>query len=132
MSYSITDSVDTTDLGNIQSDGNDESNGLIPITLPESESSEALLIPTTGPNNVWNLSAIKTGDVSTLRTFIAKLRKWVKDGSSLAKDNLVYNSDLDGTGFSVRATRFNKSWVAGNPRILNYNLTLVQGIFSGE
>ena len=125
----ITDDTDTTDLGNVQNDNSDESNGLIPITLPESESSEALLIPTTGPSMRWTLSAIKTGDISTFRTFIAKVRKWIADGSSLSKDNLTYNSDLDGTGFSVRATDWSKRWVAGNPRILNYTLTLVQGSF---
>ena len=129
MAYTITDDTDTTDLGNVQNDDSDEGNGLLPITLPESSSSDALLIPTTGPSLRFNLSAIKTGSVSTLRTFIAKARKWVEDGGSLAKDNLTYNSDLDGTGFSVRAVRFNKSWVAGNPQILNYTLELQQGSF---
>ena len=129
MAYTITDDIDTTDLGRVQNDNSDETNGLLPITLPESESSEALLIPTTGPAMKWDLRSIKSGDVSTLRTFIAKARKWVKDGSSLGKDNLTYNSDLDGSGFSIRVTNFNKSWVAGNPRILNYSLTLVQGKF---
>lgn len=130
MAYTIQDDQDTTDLGHTQSDGSDESNGLIPITLPESGSDEALLIPTTGPSLKFNLSMIKTGDVSTLRTFIAKARKWIEDGGSLGKANLTYNSDLDGSGFSVRATRFNKNWTAGNPRILSYNLELVQGSFS--
>ena len=129
MAYTVTDSVDTTDLGHVQSDGSDESNGLIPITLPESGSDDALLIPTTGPSLRFNISAIKTGDVSTLRTFIAKARKWIEDGGSLGKENLTYNSDLDGSSFSVRATRFNKNWTAGNPRILSYNLELVQGSF---
>ena len=121
--------MDLTDLGNIQTDGSTESNGLIPITLPESESSEALLIPTTGPSMRWSLNSIITGDVSTLRTFIAKARKWVSDGRSLAKANVTYNSDLDGSSISVRALNFDKSWVAGNPRILKYNLELVRGIF---
>jgi hypothetical protein len=127
--YTITDDTDTTDLGDVQTDGSDESNGLIPITLPESDSSEALLIPTTGPSMRWSLRSIITGDISTLRTFIAKARKWVSDGGSLGKANLTYNSDLDGTGFSIRVTGFNKNWNAGNPRILNYNLELVQGSF---
>lgn len=127
--YTITDDTDTTDLGNVQTDGSDESNGLIPITLPESESSEALLIPTTGPSLRFNISGIITGDVSTLRTFIAKARKWISDGGSLSKENLTYNSDLDGSGFSVRAVSFNKNWNAGKPRILTYNLGLVQGSF---
>ena len=121
--------MDLTDLGNIQTDGSTESNGLIPITLPESESSEALLIPTTGPSMRWSLNSIITGDVSTLRTFIAKARKWVSDGGSLAKANVTYNSDLDGSSFSVRVTGFNKNWNAGNPRILTYTLDLVQGSF---
>ena len=129
MAYEIVDDTDTTSLGDVQSDGSDESNGLIPITLPESDSSEALLIPTTGPSLRFNISAIITGEVATLRTFIAKARKWVEDGGSLGKDNITYNSDLDGSGFSVRAVSFNKSWSAGKPRILNYNLGLVQGSF---
>lgn len=129
MAYTITDNTDTTDLGRVQTDGSDEGNGLVPITLPESSSDDALLIPTTGPSLRFSLSAIKTGSVSTLRTFIAKARKWVEDGGSLGKDNLTYNSDLDGSGFSVRAVRFNKSWLAGNPRILSYTLELVQGSF---
>ena len=130
MAYTITDDTDTTDLGRVQNDNSDETNGLIPITLPESDASEALLIPTTGPSARWNLNSTITGDVSTLRTFIAKARKWVGDGGKLSKANLTYNSDLDGTGFSVRATGFTKGWRAGNPRILNYTLTLVQGTFT--
>lgn len=129
MVYQITDDTDTTSLGDVQTDGSDESNGLIPITLPESESSEALLIPTTGPSLRFNISGIITGSVSTLRTFIAKARKWVSDGGSIGKANVTYNSDLDGTGFSVRIVSFNKSWSAGKPRILNYTLGLVQGSF---
>ena len=130
MAYIITDDTDTTDLGFVQNDGSDESNGLIPITLPESNSSQALLIPTTGPSLRFTLSVIKTGSVSELRTFIAKARKWVADGGSLAKANVTYNSDLDGSGFSVRVIRFDKSWIAGNPRVLSYNLELVQGTFT--
>ena len=118
-----------TDLGKVQNDTSDESNGLIPITLPESGSDEALLIPTTGSSLSFDLSSKITGDVSTLRTFITKARKWVSDGGKLSKDNITYNSDLDGSGFSVRATRFNKNWVAAKPRILNYTLTFVQGSF---
>lgn len=129
MAYTITDDTDQTDLGSVQSDGSDETNGLIPITLPESTSSEALLIPTTGPSLRFNISAIKTGSVATLRTFIAKCRKWIEDGGSLGKANITYNSDLDGSGFSVRAVSFNKNWSAGNPRILNYTLGLIQGAF---
>ena len=127
MVYQIIDDVDTTSLGNVSSDGSSQSNGLLPITLPESDSSEALLIPTTGPSLRFNISAIITGDVSTLRTFIAKANKWVSDGGKLSKDNVTYNSDLDGSNFSVRAISFSKNWNAGNPRILNYNLELVQG-----
>ncbi len=129
MSYTITDDTDTTDLGNTQTDSSDNGNGLIPITLPASGSSDALLIPTTGPSLRFSLSMIKTGDISTLRTFIDKANKWVQDGGNSLKANLTYNSDLDGTGFSVRAVRFSKTWNAGNPRILSYNLELVQGSF---
>ncbi len=129
MVYEIIDDVDTTDLGNVQTDSGDESNGLIAITLPESASSDALLIPTTGPSSIFNISSIKTGSVSTLRTFIAKLTKWTKDSSSLGKPNLTYNSDLDGTGISVRATRYSKNWEAGNPQILRYSIELIKGTF---
>ena len=129
MAYTIQDDTDTTDLGFTQTDGSDEGNGLIPITLPESGSDEALLIPTTGPSLRINLAMIKTGSIATLQTFILKARKWIADGGSLGKDNLTYSSDLDTTNLSVRATRFSKSWVAANPQILNYNLELVQGSF---
>ena len=129
MAYTITDDTDTTDLGFVQNDATAEGNGLIPITLPESGSDDALLIPTTGPSLRFTLSVIKPGSVSELRAFITKARKWVQDGGSLSKANVIYNGDLDGSGFSVRVTRFDKSWIAGNPRILNYNLELVQGSF---
>lgn len=130
MAYTITDDTDTTDLGRTQTDASDESNGLVPITLPEDDSAGALLIPTTGPSLRISLNMIKTGSVATLQTFITKARKWVEDGGSLAKANLTYSSDLDTTSLSVRATRFSKSWVAGNPRILSYTLELVQGTFT--
>ena len=130
MGYTIQDDTDLTDLGFVQTDSSDESNGLVPITLPEQGSEEALLIPTTGPSQIFTLNVIKTGSVSELRTFIAKVRKWVSDGSTFGKANLIYNSDLDGDGFSVRATRFSKRWLAGNPKILNYELDLAQGTFT--
>ena len=129
MAYIITDDVDQTDLGSVQTDSSDETNGLIPITLPESASDEALLIPTTGPSLRLNIGATKTGSIATLQTFIAKARKWVADGGSLGKDNLTYSSDLDTTSLSVRAVGFSKNWIGGNPRILRYTLQLVQGSF---
>ncbi len=129
MAYTIQDDTDTTDLGFTQTDGSDEGNGLTPITLPESTSAGALLVPTTGPSLRISLNMVKTGNISTLQTFILKARKWIADGGSLAKANLTYSSDLDTTILSVRAVRFNKSWVAGKPRILNYTLDLLQGTF---
>jgi hypothetical protein len=130
MAYTITDDADTTDLGSIQTDGSDENNGLIPITLPESNSEDALLIPTTGPQLYFKISGIKTGNISTLQAFISKLSKWVSDGGKLSKSNIIYNSELDGTGLSVRAVRYSKSWVSGDPNKLGYTLDLVRGSFS--
>lgn len=130
MAYTITDDTDTTDLGNVQTDGSNSSNGLLPITLPDSGSDTALLIPTTGPEQRFTLSSIKTGSTATLTTFIAKLQKWIDDGGKLSKSNLTYNSELDGSSLSVRAIGYAKSWVAGKPRVLNYSLELVRGTFT--
>lgn len=116
----------------MQSDTSDSSNGLIPITLPGSDTAGALLIPTTGASRVFSISGLKTGTEAEITTFIAKLQKWVNDGGDFNVNNLVYVSTLDGTTLSVRALKYNKSWVAGNPRILNYNLELSEGTFVGE
>lgn len=113
----------------VQSDDSDSSNGLLPLTLPETDSDGALLIPTTGPEQKFTITGLKTGTEAELKTFIDKLKKWVNDGGKLSKANLTYVSTLDGVTLSVRATRQSKSWAAGNPRILNYSLELVQGTF---
>ena len=46
MAYEITDDIDTTDLGKIQNDAGDSAAGVVPIALPDSESSEDILIST--------------------------------------------------------------------------------------
>ena len=126
--YTITDDTDTTNLGKIQTDGSDGSNGLIPITLPESNASEALLIPTTGPSENFRIDGIFSGNEAALTTFIAKLRKWVADGSKLSKANITYTSPLDGA-VSVRAINWSKRWIKGDPNKITYTLTLSLGTF---
>ena len=126
--YTIQDDTDTTNLGKIQSDGSEASNGLVPFTLPEQSSSDALLIPTTGPSESFRLSGIFSGTEGQLTTFIAKLRKWTLDGSSLSKSNITYVSPLDGS-ISVRATNWSKSWIKGDPNKIAYTLTLQKGTF---
>lgn len=128
MVYQITDDTDTTDLGKVQSDGADGSNGLVPITLPEQSAAEALLIPTTGPSEGFKISAIFTGTEGEITTFIAKLRKWVFDGSSLSKSNITYTSPLHGS-VSVRAINWSEDWRAGDPNKIAYTLTLQKGTF---
>lgn len=129
MVYTIQDDTDTTTLPKIQSDGSSGSNGLIPLTLPESDPDEALLIPTTGASESFAISGIKTGNEAALTTFIAKLKKWVADGAKLSKANLTYVSTLDGTTLSVRAINWSKSWIAGKPNKMPYTLDLVRGSF---
>lgn len=128
MAYTIIDDTDTTDLGKVQTDGGVGSNGLFPITLPESNASNALLIPTTGAEQKYTLNAQFTGSVSEIATFITKLKKWKDDGGKLSKANLIYISPLDGT-VSIRVTGYSKNWSAGNPRILNYTIEMVEGLF---
>ncbi len=129
MVYTITDDTDTTTLPNIQSDGSSGTNGLIPLTLPESDPDTALLIPTTGASESFSITGVKTGNEAALTTFIAKMKKWVADGAKLSKANLTYVSTLDGTTLSVRAINWNKSWNAGNPNTMPYTLELVRGEF---
>ena len=130
MAFQIIDDVDTTTLPNVQEDGGGASNGLIPITLPETDADGALLIPTTGPEQKFNISGTKTGTENELSIFIAKLKKWVNDGGKLSKANLTYVSTLDGASLSIRATNYNKRWGAGKPRILHYSLELIEGSFT--
>lgn len=127
--YTITDDTDTTDIGRVQTDGSDGSNGLFPLTLPEQSASEALLIPTTGPSEGFQIEAIFIGTENELVTFIAKLRKWVTDGSSLSKSNITYTSGLEGA-HSVRAINWSKRWIRGDPNKMSYTLTLVKGTFT--
>ena len=93
--YTITDDTDTTILPKVQSDDSGSSNGLLPLTLPETSSEGALLIPTTGPEQKFNISGLKTGSEAELKTFIDKLKKWVNDGGKLSKANLIYESTLE-------------------------------------
>lgn len=130
MAYQIIDDTDTTVLPRVQTDGGGASNGLIPITLPETSASGALLIPTTGPDQRFNISGIKTGTESELKTFIDKMKKWVNDSGFLSKDNFTYVSTLDGITLSVRALSYSKNWDAGNPRLLRYTLEFAQGTFT--
>ena len=126
--YTIQDDTNTTNLGRIQTDGSDGSNGLVPITLPEQDASGALLIPTTGPSESFRLDGIFSGSEGEITTFIAKLRKWVADGSKLSKANITYTSPLDGA-VSVRAINWSKRWIKGDPNKIGYTLALSLGTF---
>ncbi len=129
MVYTIQDDVDTTTLPNIQSDKLKSSNGLTPIPLPDSDASEAILIPILGPLTNLTVNGIATGSVSTLQTFITKMKKWIADGGKISKDNVTYVTTLNGT-FSVRVVNGDWSWDKGNPNILPYFLEMVQGTFT--
>ncbi len=129
MVYTIQDDTDTTTLPNIQSDKIKDNNGLTPLPLPDSDASNAILIPIFGPLTNLTVNGIATGNESTLQTFSAKVRKWVADGGKISVDNVTYVSTLRGT-FSVRVIDGDSSWDRGNPNILPYFLQMVQGTFT--
>ena len=56
MTYTITDNVDTTDLGKIQDDNDDGTAGVTPLALPDQETSATILFPTTGPVRRFNIT----------------------------------------------------------------------------
>lgn len=127
--YTIQDDVDTVNLGRVQSDSSSKSGTTTQLPLPETDSSGALLIPLLGPIRKFNPTLKKTGTLSELKTFIAKLDKWVLDGHSLSKANITYNSDLENATVSGRVMNYQKTWNAGKPTILNYSIEIVEGIF---
>lgn len=129
MVYTIQDDVDTTTLPNIQNDGLKTGSGLQPIALPDSDASEAILIPILGPLTNLNVRGLATGSLSTLQTFTAKMIKWVEDGGKISKPNITYVTTLNGS-FSARVINGDWSWDKGNPNTLPYFLEIVQGTFT--
>lgn len=127
----MVDTLGGYSLGNIQSEVVNQSAGVVQIALPDSESSATLLIPTTGPTLKVQLNGIYTGDLSSLQTWVAILQDWISKGGQLSEPNITLITSLNfpSPGISVRVIDGSWNWDAGNPKILRYNLTLLQGTF---
>ena len=106
-----------------------QSAGVTQVALPDSSSSEAILIPTTGPTTKINLSGTYVGNLSILQDFIANLNDWITSGGDVSKQNLEFIGDLNPGPFSVRVIDGDWKWVAGNPNELTWSLTIVEGQF---
>lgn len=125
----MTYTIEGTELGYIQSESISSSSGLTPIALPDTDASDQLLIPTTGPVVRISIRGIKTGNTATIQTFVDNLKDWTAKGGKISESNLTYNSDLNGS-FSVRVIDGNWEYTAESSNKLSYSLVMIQGSFS--
>ena len=121
--------IDGINLGNVQTENLRKSAGVTQIALPDSDSSDAILIPTTGPTTKISISGVYTGTLSELRTFADYLDDWITKGGKISEDNLTFIGDLNSGPFSIRVIDGNWKWDAGNPNKIDYSLELVEGTF---
>ncbi len=121
--------IEGVDLGNVQKEKIRKSAGVTQIALPDSDSSDAILIPTTGPTTKISISGTYTGTKSELQTFAGYLNSWITKGGKISESNLTFVSDFNGN-FNIRVVDGDWDWDAGNPNRINWNLSLVEGQFS--
>ena len=122
--------IEGIDLGNLQTEEVNQSAGVTQMALPDSKSSDAMLIPTTGPTVKISLSGIYTGNLTSLRAFISNLADWITKGGDLNSQNLEFIGDLNPGPFSIRVTDGNWKWEAGDPNKISWSLSLLEGQFA--
>lgn len=121
--------IDGTDLGELQIEKIRKDSGVVPMPLPDSDSSETVLMPVTGPVTFITISGKKGGSFADAQTFIGHLDDWITEGGQVSQPNVTFVGDLNPGPFSVRVIAGGWDTNADEPNMVFYNLEMVQGTF---
>lgn len=93
------------------------------IPLAYADESETVLVPNGGVTKQITISGRVGGDQSTLRTTDDQFETWVGEDQTR-----TYQTGFPGTAHEVRIANYDSTYRAGSPSILEYNLSLLEGI----
>jgi len=119
MAYSL----DATGMGEIQSED-------VTVTIQTLDwqpitggTNETEIIVLSAPKRIFDVNAMKVDSITDNKDWNDQLITWVQQATSV-----IYVSDMhtDATGVNVKVMNVNSNYVAGNPRILNYSVKLVE------
>lgn len=127
--YTITDSVETTNLGNIQNRTIAGSGIITPIPLPDQDTANTTLIPIIGATNIFQLQGTFTGTEAELKAFELRLLQWKTNGSKLSEPNVTYHDGILDADYSVRVTNQTSNRSTDSANLLTYSLELTEGVF---
>jgi len=109
-------------LENVRSEENGKSANLFSTPLPATDSSGTIALDLFGVTRTINITGDVTGATATLQTFINNFESLV-NGSQTKK---TFVSSLHDTNKSCLINSFRWNYSAGNPRILNYTMELIE------
>ena len=98
------------------------------FNFPESEPSDAMLIPMSGAQRKITIKGTYvSNNIITLRTFANYLDTWAIESSKWSASEYTYHSELKITNYTVRIKSCNYDWSSGEPNSINWELQLWQG-----
>lgn len=120
------DTLAGTDLGTISERRIEISVDVETTPLAFADTSETLIVPTTGRIRRFTVTGRKTGSTSTLRSFDDTMR-----GNVGGDQQLTYDSGFPGTSHETVIDSYDSTFNAGSPHILDYSLSLIEGVTLG-
>ena len=121
----MTYQLDNKSLGVVVSERNEEQTDQITIAIPEGQTEDVEVLPTTGAVRIISVTGTFKGVIGSLQSFVAQLHTWVQSFGKTATAPITYSSDLLGS-ISVKVQGGSWFWDAGNPNSVNYELRLIQ------
>lgn len=121
--------INGVDLGTVQEERIRMDSGVTPMPLPDSESTETVLMPVMGPVRYITTSGRKGGSFADAQTFIDYLETWITAGGKVSEPNVTYVGDLNPGPYSVRVIAGGWYTLADEPNMVYYNLEMVEGTF---
>lgn len=124
MAYTL----DGTDLGEVQTLGDNYESGVTPITaaLGDSEKTEAIKV--INAIESFPITGIITGNTATLRAFRVSFRAWMAGSGSEneSPNKITFHSDIDDANFNVVVMTGSNTYVNGSPEKIEYRLELLR------
>lgn len=119
----ITYTLNSINLGKVQSEKINKTSGLEIIEGIFEDSSENLISDFSAPKREITVTGIYTELDGTLATFISNINSII-DGTQ--DDSVVYNSDLSGA-INVFVMSWDYNYTAGNVEFIDYSIKLIEG-----
>lgn len=116
--------LNSIDLGIIESESQSKESSLIQIAMPRNDSDKAVLADILGVMRTITVSgSVTSGTKSVLQNFILAIEA-IQDGK---QTNNTYTGEFITTAKKALIQTFSWTWEAANPTQIKYDITIIEG-----